>query len=179
MDSLETYDQSNKTSVNAVVATTIGLDQANQNHSGSIGEEDASAGATGGGRSMAGSGVEGTIISGHEDRFIRFFDANSGKFLILRVMTNTNNLSGQCTYNMIAHPDAISSLSLSPDGRELVSAGHDASLRFWSLEKRTCTQEVTSHRVMRGEGICACVWSQDGKWVVSAGGDGVVKVFAR
>jgi len=27
---------------------------------------------------MAGSGVEGTIISGHEDRFIRFFDANSG-----------------------------------------------------------------------------------------------------
>ncbi|KAF5687614.1 striatin Pro11 [Fusarium circinatum] len=163
MDSLETYDQSNKTSVNAVVATTIGLDQANQNHSGSIGEEDASPGATGGGRSMAGSGVEGTIISGHEDRFIRFFDANSG----------------QCTYNMIAHPDAISSLSLSPDGRELVSAGHDASLRFWSLEKRTCTQEVTSHRVMRGEGICACVWSQDGKWVVSAGGDGVVKVFAR
>ncbi|UZP34259.1 hypothetical protein NXS19_002075 [Fusarium pseudograminearum] len=160
MDSSETYDQTIKTSVNAVVATTLGLDQTNQNHSG---EEDAASGATGGGRSMAGSGVEGTIISGHEDRFIRFFDANSG----------------QCTYNMIAHPDAIASLSLSPDGRELVSAGHDASLRFWSLEKRTCTQEVTSHRVMRGEGICACVWSQDGKWVVSAGGDGVVKVFAR
>lgn len=35
---------------------------------------------------------------------------------------------------MLAHPSAISSLSLSPDGRELVSAGHDASLRFWSLE---------------------------------------------
>ncbi|KAL2684651.1 pro11 protein [[Neocosmospora] mangrovei] len=163
MDSLETYDQTNKTSVNAVVATTMGLDQASQHHTGNMGEEDANAGATGGGRSNAGSGVEGTIISGHEDRFIRFFDANSG----------------QCTYNMIAHPDAISSLSLSPDGRELVSAGHDASLRFWSLEKRTCTQEVTSHRVMRGEGICSCVWSQDGKWVVSAGGDGVVKVFAR
>ncbi|KAH6977247.1 WD40-repeat-containing domain protein [Ilyonectria sp. MPI-CAGE-AT-0026] len=162
MESTETYDGSIKTSVNAVVATTLGLDQANQ-HGGGMGEEETSTGATGGGRSMAGSGVEGTIISGHEDRFVRFFDANSG----------------QCTYNMIAHPDAISSLSLSPDGRELVSAGHDASLRFWSLEKRTCTQEVTSHRVMRGEGICACVWSQDGKWVVSAGGDGVVKVFAR
>lgn len=86
---------------------------------------------------------------------------------------------GQCTYNMLAHPDAISSLSLSPDGRELVSAGHDASLRFWSLEKRSCVQEITSHRVMRGEGVCSCVWSQDGKWVVSGGGDGVVKVFAR
>ncbi|KAL7815677.1 WD40-repeat-containing domain protein, partial [Trichoderma gracile] len=164
MDSLETYDGTIKTSVNAVVATTIGLDQGNQHHGINIGgEEDPAMGGPTGGRSMAGSGVEGTIITGHEDRFVRFFDANSG----------------QCTYNMLAHPDAISSLSLSPDGRELVSAGHDASLRFWSLEKRTCIQEITSHRVMRGEGICTCVWSQDGKWVVSGGGDGIVKVFAR
>lgn len=80
---------------------------------------------------------------------------------------------------MVAHPASISGLSLSPDGRELVSAGHDASLRFWSLEKRSCTQEITNHRVMRGEGVCTVVWSQDGRWVVSGGGDGVVKVFAR
>ena len=87
--------------------------------------------------------------------------------------------SGQCTYNMLAHPSAISALSLSPDGRELVSAGHDASLRFWSLEKRSCTQETTNHRLMRGEGVNSVVWSQDGRLVVSGGGDGVVKVFAR
>ncbi|RDA85509.1 hypothetical protein CP532_2177 [Ophiocordyceps camponoti-leonardi (nom. inval.)] len=159
MDSFETYNGTAATSVNAVVATTSGLGQGGQHH-GSNGDDP---GGPTGGRSMAGSGVEGTIISGHEDRFVRFFDANSG----------------QCTYNMMAHPDAISSLSLSPDGQELVSAGHDASLRFWSLEKRTCTQEITNHRVMRGEGVCSCVWSQDGKWVVSGGGDGVVKVFAR
>jgi striatin 1/3/4 len=80
---------------------------------------------------------------------------------------------------MLAHPAAISALDLSPDGRELVSAGHDASLRFWSLEKRSCIQEITSHRLMRGEGVCGVCWSRDGRWVVSAGGDGVVKVFAR
>lgn len=80
---------------------------------------------------------------------------------------------------MLAHPAAISSLSLSPDGRELVSAGHDAGLRFWSMEKRTCTQEITSHRLMTGEGVCAVAWSADGRWVVSGGGDGVVKVLAR
>lgn len=158
MASLETYDNTIGTSVNAVVATTAGLDQGS---GPGMGDEDTS-GPTGGG-GTAGSGVEGVIISGHEDRFIRFFDANSG----------------QCTYNMLAHPASISSLSLSPDGRELVSAGHDASLRFWSLEKRSCTQEITSHRIMRGEGVCAVVWSQDGRWVVSGGGDGIVKVFAR
>ncbi|KAK3303949.1 WD40-repeat-containing domain protein [Chaetomium strumarium] len=161
MASLETYDGTVSTSVNAIVATTVGLDQP---HQGMLSEEDtAGGGPTGGGRAMAGSGVEGVIISGHEDCYVRFYDANSG----------------QCTYNMVAHPASISSLSLSPDGRELVSAGHDASLRFWSLEKRSCTQEITSHRVMRGEGVCTVVWSQDGRWVVSGGGDGVVKVFAR
>ncbi|KAJ5831734.1 hypothetical protein N7474_000045 [Penicillium riverlandense] len=158
MASLETYDGTPSTGVNSVVATTVGFDgSANLDPSRNMAEEEVVHGATGS------SSVEGVIISGYEDRYIRFFDANSG----------------QCTYTMLAHPAAIASLSLSPDGRELVSAGHDASLRFWNLEKRSCTQELTSHRLMRGEGVCAVVWSRDGRWVVSGGGDGVVKVFSR
>ncbi|EPS35010.1 hypothetical protein PDE_09975 [Penicillium oxalicum 114-2] len=158
MASLETYDGTPSTGVNSVVATTVGFDgSAHLDPSRAMAEEEVVHGATGS------SSVEGVIISGYEDRYIRFFDANSG----------------QCTYTMLAHPAAIASLSLSPDGRELVSAGHDASLRFWNLEKRSCTQELTSHRLMRGEGVCAVVWSRDGRWVVSGGGDGVVKVFSR
>ena len=76
-------------------------------------------------------------------------------------------------------PVATGTLSLSPHGRELVSAGHDESLRFWSLEKRSCTQEIISHCHMRVEGVCTVIWSQDGRWVISGGGDGVIKVFAR
>ncbi|OKP12239.1 Striatin Pro11 [Penicillium subrubescens] len=158
MASLETYDGTPSTGVNSVVTTTVGFDgSANLDPSRTMAEEEVVHGATGS------SSVEGVIISGYEDRYIRFFDANSG----------------QCTYTMLAHPAAIASLSLSPDGRELVSAGHDASLRFWNLEKRSCTQELTSHRLMRGEGVCAVVWSRDGRLVVSGGGDGVVKVFSR
>lgn len=162
MASGETYNGTPATSVNSVVATSVGLEGTMSMDSGRGVSEDESVvhGATG---SSGGGGVEGVVISGHEDQFIRFFDANSG----------------QCTYSMLAHPSAISSLSLSKDGREAVSAGHDASIRFWSLEKRICTQEITSHRIMRGEGVCSVVWSQDGRLVVSAGGDGVVKVFAR
>lgn len=178
MASLETYDGTNATGVNAIVATTTGLDGSLSFDSsrGPLEDEGAVAGATG-----TSGGVEGTIISGHEDRYIRFYDANSGKFPgpHQKYLDQADKSTGQCTYNMLAHPAAISALSLSPDGRELVSAGHDASLRFWSLEKRSCTQEITSHRLMRGEGVCSVVWSQDGRWVVSAGGDGVVKVFAR
>ncbi|TVY62877.1 Striatin Pro11 [Lachnellula suecica] len=177
MASLETYNGTESTGVNAIVATTNGLDGSLSFDSGRGLSEDE--GVVGGATGSSG-GVEGIVISGHEDRFIRFYDANSGKHQILADKNHsTDGVSGQCTYNMLAHPAAISALSLSPDGRELVSAGHDASLRFWSLEKRSCTQEITSHRLMRGEGVCSVVWSQDGRWVVSAGGDGVVKVFAR
>lgn len=174
MQSLETYNNTPSSGVNAIVATTNGLDGSLSFDSGRALSEDDSvvAGATG-----SSGGIEGTIISGHEDRYIRFYDANSGKFA--GPSLDFADVSGQCTYNMLAHPAAISSLSLSPDGRELVSAGHDASLRFWSLEKRSCIQEITSHRLMRGEGVCSVCWSKDGRWVVSAGGDGVVKVFAR
>ncbi|KAL1640036.1 1,2-dihydroxy-3-keto-5-methylthiopentene dioxygenase [Diplodia intermedia] len=159
MASAETYDGTSKTGVNTVVAVPS-IEASSSAETGRVsGEEEGGLhGATG-----TAGGVEGVVISGHEDRFIRFFDANSG----------------QCTYSMLAHPAAISALHLSPDGREAVSAGHDASIRFWSLEKRICTQEISSHRIMRGEGVCSVVWSQDGRLVVSAGGDGVVKVFVR
>lgn len=80
---------------------------------------------------------------------------------------------------MLGHPAAVSSLSLSPDGGEFVSGGHDGGLRIWSLEKRSCIQEITAHRPLGDEGVCSVSWSQDGRWVVSGGGDGVVKVFSR
>ncbi|KIW68785.1 hypothetical protein PV04_04706 [Phialophora macrospora] len=161
MASQETYDGTPNTGINAVVASSTGFDTRDSvapGRRGSMGEDDVVHGATG-----SDGGVEGVVIAGYEDRYIRFFDANSG----------------QCTYTMLAHPSAISSLSLSPDGKELVSGGHDASLRFWSLEKRSCTQEISSHRIMRGEGVCSAVWSPDGRWVISCGGDGAVKVFSR
>lgn len=195
MASLETYDGTPATGVNALVASTAGLETAlTFDAARGLSEDD---GLVVGGATGSEAGIEGTIITGHEDRFIRFFDANSGKPPFsptyplphlsppppppnhaASILTQPPYL-GQCTYNMLAHPAAISALALSPDGRELVSAGHDAGLRVWSLEKRACAQEVTSHRLMRGEGVCAVAWSQDGRWVVSGGGDGVVKVFAR
>jgi striatin 1/3/4 len=176
MASNETYDGTPATGITSVVATSQSIEGAVEAGRGQPDEEGIH-GPTG---SSSGGGLEGVVISGHEDQYIRFFDANSGKFFaILSTSFITNTHQGQCTYQMLAHPSAISSLSLSKDGREAVSAGHDASIRFWSLDKRICTQEITAHRIMRGEGVCSVVWSQDGRLVVSAGGDGIVKVFAR
>lgn len=80
MASTETYDGTPKTGVNAIVATSVGLEGTMSLESGRGISEDESPvhGATG---STADGGVEGVVISGHEDQFIRFFDANSGAYL--------------------------------------------------------------------------------------------------
>lgn len=77
MQSQETYDGTPNTSINAVVASSTGFDTRESpppQRRGSMGEEDVSHGPTGGE-----GGVEGFVIAGYEDRYIRFFDANSGK----------------------------------------------------------------------------------------------------
>ncbi len=77
MASLETYDGTPNTGVNALVASATGFDTTSSvphGRRGSIGEDDVVHGATG-----SEGGVEGLVIAGYEDRFIRFFDANSGK----------------------------------------------------------------------------------------------------
>lgn len=78
MASNETYDGTMGTSINTVVATSMGLEGAGPGlleASRGLEPEEVAAGATG-----SREGVEGVVITGHEDRFVRFFDANSGKF---------------------------------------------------------------------------------------------------
>jgi striatin 1/3/4 len=81
MASDETYDGTPKTGINAIVATSVGLSEGGEAvERGGGGGDDGSGsgvvhGATG---SSERGGVEGVVVSGHEDQFIRFFDANSG-----------------------------------------------------------------------------------------------------
>lgn len=79
MASNETYDGTRGTSINAVVAASqanLGVDAGQSWVEAQEQEEAAGAGPTGSAKS---GGVEGVVVSGHEDRYIRFFDANSGK----------------------------------------------------------------------------------------------------
>ena len=75
MASLETYDGTPSTGVNTVAASSAAFENPGSFDAGRGHSEDEPIvhGATG-----SRGGVEGVIISGYEDRYIRFFDANSG-----------------------------------------------------------------------------------------------------
>lgn len=89
------------------------------------------------------------IFSAHEDKLVKYWDVNSGR----------------CAYVLTAHEDAVTSISLDPHStrhfatvctflclflcppciaHHYFNAAHDASLRFWNLAQRACTQEIPS-----------------------------------
>lgn len=93
MASNETYDGTMATSINTVVATSMGLEGAGPgllDSSRGLEPEEIAAGATG-----SREGVEGVVITGHEDRFVRFFDANSGKQSRHPLYSSTDNLTNK------------------------------------------------------------------------------------
>jgi striatin 1/3/4 len=100
-------------------------------------------------------------ITAHEDRQVRFFDTNTGDLVS----------------SMVAHLDAVSSIAVDPNGLYLISGSHDSSVRFWSLDTKTCIQETTVHRKKFDESVYAVAFHPSKNHVASAGSDGVAKVY--
>lgn len=98
---------------------------------------------------------------------------------LLHTAPDQTSITGQCTHSMVAHTDAVTSLSIDAAGFSLVSGGHDCSVRFWDLlGSRSCMQENTSHREKAHEGVLAVEFHPSVPVLASAGADGVVKLYA-
>jgi striatin 1/3/4 len=70
------------------------------------------------------------LISGHEDRIIRFCDINSGKII----------------KSIVAHSDAVTSLCIrSNENNELISISNDGSIRIWDIRKYKCINDIGIH----------------------------------
>ena len=103
------------------------------------------------------------LVTGHEDKYIRIWDL----------------ATGQCTHSILAHLDAVTSVSLDAAGFSLVSGSHDCSVRFWDiLGSRACVQEITNHREKAREGVLAVEFHPTLPVMASAGADGSVKLYA-
>jgi len=101
------------------------------------------------------------VVTAHEDRHIRFFDIDTGKQI----------------HTMVAHLDAVTSLSIDPTGLYLLSGSHDGSIRLWNMENKTCIQEITAHRKKFDEAVFDVAFHQSQPFIASGGADAVAKVF--
>ncbi|OMJ90507.1 hypothetical protein SteCoe_7094 [Stentor coeruleus] len=105
------------------------------------------------------SGDTSLVVSGHEDKHLRFFDVNSCS----------------CVKDLVGHTDSISSLWMS--GNSLVSGGHDGSLRFWDVRNYQCLQEIPAHRKKYDEGVLCISQHPSFPLIASAGADSLVKLY--
>ncbi|KAF9289105.1 hypothetical protein BGZ68_010060 [Mortierella alpina] len=106
------------------------------------------------------------VVSAHEDRYIRFFDINSGA----------------CSFSMLSHLDAVSSLDIDSSGLVLCSGGHDGSVRLWDISSstRSCLQEFSGHRRKSDEGVTTVQYHPSLPGLLATGGaDSIVKVYTR
>ncbi|XP_041090595.1 striatin-4-like [Polyodon spathula] len=100
-------------------------------------------------------------ITAHENRIIQFLDNKTGKVI----------------HSMVAHLDAVTCLAADPKGTYLISGSHDCSVRLWTLDSRTCVQEITAHRKKHDEAIHDVAFHPSQPYIASGGADALAKIF--
>ena len=71
------------------------------------------------------------------------------------------------------HSNSISSVSFSPDGRKVVTASWDKTIRIWDINSRMCSDTLIGHTDL----VFSARFSRDGKRIVSASYDQTVRVW--
>ena len=102
------------------------------------------------------------VITGHDDRKIRFFDSNSGRMI----------------HSMVAHLENVTCLAIDPQQTCLVSGSHDRSIRLWNLENKTCLQELTVHQKKDDESVHDVCFHPSKPYLASVGADSIAKIYA-
>ncbi|KAL3311850.1 Striatin-4 [Cichlidogyrus casuarinus] len=115
--------------------------------------------------SVAWHSGKNVLISGHEDCSVRLWDP--------RVESGPQQ-------SWMAHQDVVTSVAVQEDGASVfASASHDGNVRLWSMEQRSCVQELGGqHRFKNDESVHCVAFHQTGMpLMASCGADGVGKVY--
>jgi len=71
------------------------------------------------------------------------------------------------------HEDQISDLDFSPDGREIVSASYDGTIRIWNIAMPRSIPSLEGHQSK----VNKAVFTRDGRYLATAGGDASARIW--
>jgi len=78
-----------------------------------------------------------------------------------------------CIFTFTGHSSAVWGCAFSPDGKKVVSASHDKTLKLWDVETGAEIRTFTGH----SDSVWRCAFSSDGTKVVSASEDTTLKLW--
>ncbi len=118
----------------------------------------------------------GTVPGPHDPdiEMLRFLDETRVLVAIKERVCLVDLASGTIEREFLGNWGHVQSLSLSPDGRELIAGGwHENMVRVWDLETGSLRLELESHPAW----IQGCGFSPDGRRIVTGCKDGVIRLF--
>jgi WD40 repeat protein len=91
----------------------------------------------------------------------------------VRVRHAASRESASLKRTLDGHSSLVSACAVTPDGRRVVSASADRTLKVWDLEAGRVIATLAGHAA----GVSACAVTPDGRRVVSASADRTLKVW--
>src|SRR5262249_22162873 len=91
----------------------------------------------------------------------------------LRVRHVTMRQSPALLRDLVGHADSVTACAVAPDGRRVVSASADRTLKIWDLETGRSLATLRQH----ADSVTACAVTPDGRRVVSASADRTLKIW--
>lgn len=104
------------------------------------------------------------LLVGSEHQFLRLYDCNS-----------RNSYTSSATEANNQHSQRINSVDTTADGRLFASSSDDGSIKLWDGRSLAVTTTYTSAH--SGTPVIAAHFSRNGKYILSTGGDRVVRLW--
>eukprot|EP00088_Acartia_fossae_P026457 TRINITY_DN27295_c0_g1_i1.p1 TRINITY_DN27295_c0_g1~~TRINITY_DN27295_c0_g1_i1.p1 ORF type:complete len:439 (+),score=113.58 TRINITY_DN27295_c0_g1_i1:18-1334(+) len=102
------------------------------------------------------------LVAGTSTPVLRIYDVNTSQCFISAIPSHH-------------HTKSINSVKWSNDGRHLVSASQDGSIKIWDAVSNRCVS--TFLQAHDGSDVCSVSFSRNGKYVLSSGKDSLVKLW--
>jgi len=102
------------------------------------------------------------LVAGTVSPVLRIYDVNTAQCFISAIPSHH-------------HTKSITSVKWSNDGRHLVSASLDGSIKIWDAVSNRCVS--TFLQAHDGAEVCSVSFSRNGKYVLSSGKDSLVKLW--
>ncbi len=110
------------------------------------------------------------LVSGGADNLINIWLVNS--------VSRDNESRVEVPHQILnGHQKEVTNLNFSPDGKMLVSASYDDTLKIWKINQKNDKIELVKTVKAHEDGVAGAIFIQDGQEIASVGGDGNLKFW--